>query len=56
MFALFLLFSLFDGIMAWQTGASPNVVLLAMTAVSGVGYVILKYVKQPALKIKPKRG
>ena len=55
-FALFLLFSLFDCIMAWQTGASPNVVMLAVTAVSGVGYVILKYVKQPALKIKPKRG
>ena len=55
-FALFLLFSLFDCIMAWQTGASPNVVMLAVTAVSGVGYVILKYVKQPALKIKPKLG
>lgn len=45
-FALFLLFSLFDGIVAWQTGVSPNFVLLALTGVSGISYLILKYIKK----------
>lgn len=45
-FALFLLFSLFDGIVAWQAGVSPNFALLALTAASGIGYLILKYVKK----------
>lgn len=46
-FALFLLFSLFDFIAAWQTGAvSVNRILLAMTLVSGIAYVVLKYIKK----------
>lgn len=45
-FALFLLFSLFDGIVAWQTNVSPNFALLALAAASGIGYLILKYVKK----------
>ena len=45
-FALFLLFSLFDGIVAWQTGVLPNYVLLALTVVSGISYLILKYIKK----------
>ena len=45
-FALFLLFNLFDGIVAWQTDVLPNYVLLALTVVSGISYLILKYIKK----------
>lgn len=45
-FALFLLFSLFDGIVAWQTDVLPNYVLLALTVGSGIGYLVLKYIKK----------
>lgn len=45
-FALFLLFSLFDFIVAWQTGMSPNIILLALTIISGISYLILKYIKK----------
>lgn len=46
-FALFLLFSLFDFIAAWQTDAvSVNRILLVMTLVSGIAYVVLKYIKK----------
>lgn len=45
-FALFLLFSLFDFIVAWQTNESPNFVLLALTFASGISYLILKYIKK----------
>ena len=45
-FALFLLFSLFDGIVAWLGDIRPNYVLLALTVVSGIAYLILKYIKK----------
>ena len=46
-FALFLLFSLFDFIVAWQiTSVSANPGLCAMTLVSGIGYLVLKYIKK----------
>lgn len=46
-FALFLLFSLFDFMVVWQTRAvSVNRPLLAATLVSGVAYLVLKYVKK----------
>ena len=46
-FALFLLFSLFDGMVVWQTETfSVNRVLLAMTLLSGMAYVMLKYIKK----------
>lgn len=46
-FALFLLFSLFDSMAVWQTeNFSVNRVLLAMALLSGMAYVILKYIKK----------
>lgn len=46
-FALFLLFSLFDFIVSWQTASVPvNRELLVMAAVSGVGYLVLKFIKK----------
>lgn len=46
-FALFLLFSLFDFIVAWQApSVSVNFGLLVMTVASGIGYVVLKYIKK----------
>ena len=46
-FALFLLFSLFDGMVVWQAETfSVNRVLLAMTLLSGMAYVMLKYIKK----------
>ena len=37
---------LFDGIVAWQTDVLPNFVLLVLTVVSGISYLILKYIKK----------
>lgn len=46
-FALFFLFSLFDGVAAWQSNLIfVNRYLLGCTIISGVAYVILKYVKK----------
>ncbi len=45
-FALFLLFSLFDCIMAWQTGLSPDSLLLTMTVICGAAYLVIKYIKR----------
>lgn len=38
--------SLFDCIMAWQTGLSPDSLLLTMTVVSGAAYLVIKYIKR----------
>lgn len=46
-FALFLLFSVFDGIVAWLCPwIQPNKALLAMTVASGVAYLVLKWMKK----------
>lgn len=46
-FALFLLFSLFDGLTAWQVKAiTVNYVLIVMALATGLAYVVLKYLKK----------
>lgn len=46
-FALFLLFCLFDFIVVWQTGTiSANLILWVMALLSGIAYVLLKYIKK----------
>lgn len=45
-FALFLLFSLFDFIVVWHTDVQPNFTLLALAIVSGIVYMVLKYIKK----------
>lgn len=45
-FALFLLFTLFDIIVYWQVASvSLNLPLYVATAISGIAYFVLKYVK-----------
>lgn len=46
-FALFLLFCLFDFIVVWRTeDVSVNLILWIMALLSGMAYVILKYIKK----------
>lgn len=45
-FALLLIFCIFDGIAVWQLGFHCNVILLALVIVSGVVYLVLKYLKK----------
>lgn len=46
-FALFLLFCLFDFIVVWQTETiSANLILWVMALLSGIAYVLLKYIKK----------
>lgn len=46
-FALFLIFTVFDCIRFWLQGNTPcNYFLIAMSAISGMAYCILKYLKK----------
>ena len=46
-FALFLTFSLFDHLAAWlHPETHPDTVLTALTVISGIAYLVLKFIKK----------